>query len=91
MTRLARSLDRLEPHYDVVVVGSGYGGGVSASRLARAGLRVAVLERGREYVTGEFPTRFPDLRARCRSPAGATGSDPRPASTTYVSATTCTC
>ena len=63
MTRLARSLDRLEPHYDVVVVGSGYGGGVSASRLARAGLRVAVLERGREYVTGEFPTRFPDLRS----------------------------
>ena len=62
MTRLARSLDRLEPHYDVVVVGSGYGGGVSASRLARAGKRVAVLERGREFVTGEFPTRFPDLR-----------------------------
>lgn len=62
MTRLARSLDRLEPHYDVVVVGSGYGGGVSVSRLARAGLRVAVLERGREYVTGEFPTRFPELR-----------------------------
>jgi choline dehydrogenase-like flavoprotein len=64
MTRLARSLAHLKPHYDVVVVGSGYGGGVSASRLARAGLRVAVLERGREFVTGEFPTRFPDLRAQ---------------------------
>jgi cholesterol oxidase len=63
MTRLARSIDRLEPHYDVVVVGSGYGGGVAASRLARAGKRVAVLERGRELVTGEFPSRFPDLRA----------------------------
>jgi len=63
MTRLARSLDRLQPHYDVVVVGSGYGGGVAASRLARAGKRVAVLERGREFVTGEFPARFPDLRA----------------------------
>jgi cholesterol oxidase len=47
--------------YDVVVVGSGYGGGVAASRLARAGKRVAVLERGREYLTGEFPTRFPEL------------------------------
>jgi cholesterol oxidase len=62
MTRLARSLDHLRPHYDVVVVGSGYGGGVAASRLARAGKRVAVLERGREFVTGEFPSRFPDLR-----------------------------
>jgi cholesterol oxidase len=62
MTRLARSLDHLQPHYDAVVVGSGYGGGVAASRLARAGLRVAVLERGREFVTGEFPSRFPELR-----------------------------
>jgi cholesterol oxidase len=64
MTRLARSPEQLEPHYDVVVVGSGYGGGVSASRLARAGKRVAVLERGREFVTGEFPTRFSDLRGQ---------------------------
>ena len=62
MTRLATPLDRLRPRYDVVVVGSGYGGGVAASRLARMGKRVAVLERGREFVTGEFPSRFPDLR-----------------------------
>ena len=64
MARLARSLDRLKPRYDVVVVGSGYGGGVAASRLARAGKRVAVLERGREFLTGEFPSRFPDLRSQ---------------------------
>jgi cholesterol oxidase len=63
MMRLARSSDGLQPHYDVIVVGSGYGGGVAASRLARAGKRVAVLERGREVITGEFPVRFPDLRA----------------------------
>ena len=62
MTRLARPLASLQPHYDVVVVGSGYGGGVAASRLSRMGKRVAVLERGREFVTGEFPARFPDLR-----------------------------
>ena len=62
MTRLARPLDDLKPHYDAVVVGSGYGGGVAASRLARAGKRVAVLERGREFVTGEFPGRLPELR-----------------------------
>ena len=54
----------MRPRYDVVVVGSGYGGGVAAARLARAGKRVAVLERGREFLTGEFPNRFPDLRAQ---------------------------
>lgn len=62
MTRLARPLDQLKGRYDVVVVGSGYGGGVSASRLSRAGKSVAVLERGREFLTGEFPGRFPDLK-----------------------------
>ena len=62
MTRLARSLDSLKPHYDAVVVGSGYGGGVAALRLARAGKHVAVLERGREFATGEFPAKFSDMR-----------------------------
>jgi cholesterol oxidase len=62
MTSLACTLDRLKPAYDAVVVGSGYGGGVAASHLARAGKRVAVLERGREFPTGTFPGRFSDLR-----------------------------
>ena len=47
--RLSSSLDELKPEYDAVVVGSGYGAGVAASRLARIGLKVAVLERGREF------------------------------------------
>jgi cholesterol oxidase len=66
MARLARPIDRIRAHYDVVIVGSGYGGGVSAMRLARAGKRVCVLERGREVVTGEFPSRFPDMRSEMR-------------------------
>ncbi|MGQ0671597.1 MAG: GMC family oxidoreductase N-terminal domain-containing protein [Hyphomicrobium sp.] len=62
MTRLARPLDQLADRYDVIVVGSGYGGGISASRLSRAGKRVCVLERGREILPGEFAARFPDLK-----------------------------
>jgi cholesterol oxidase len=52
---IALSPARLRPRYDVVVVGSGYGGGIAAARMARAGLRVCVLERGREFAAGEFP------------------------------------
>ncbi|MEL6289099.1 MAG: GMC oxidoreductase [Pseudomonadota bacterium] len=59
---IVRPLVDLSAHYDVVVVGSGYGGGVAASRFARAGKRVAVLERGKEFVTGAFPSRLPELR-----------------------------
>jgi cholesterol oxidase len=62
MAGLSRSLEFVRDRYDVIVVGSGYGGGVAASRLARAGRKVAVLERGREVLTGQFPTRFPDLK-----------------------------
>lgn len=41
--------------YDAIVVGSGFGGSVMALRLARAGLRVCVLERGQQYPPGSFP------------------------------------
>lgn len=58
---MAQPRDRLRPAYNVVVVGSGYGGGVAASRLARAGQRVCVLERGREIPIGAFPDRLSEL------------------------------
>jgi cholesterol oxidase len=41
--------------YDVVVIGSGFGGAISAARLAQAGLSVAILERGRRWRKDEFP------------------------------------
>lgn len=55
MDRLSRSVETIRDHYDVVVVGSGYGGGIAASRLARAGRSVCLLERGREMQPGEYP------------------------------------
>lgn len=40
---------------DVLIVGSGFGGAVNACRLAAAGARVIVLERGRRWTTANFP------------------------------------
>lgn len=56
MARLARPASEVRARYDAIVIGSGYGGGVAASRLSRMGLKVALLERGREILPGEFPT-----------------------------------
>ncbi|MGH9230918.1 MAG: FAD-dependent oxidoreductase, partial [Acidimicrobiales bacterium] len=53
--RLSLPLDRLGERYEVVVVGSGYGGAIAASRLARLGRSVCVLERGRELRPGDYP------------------------------------
>ena len=40
MARLSSPIERLKSHYKVVIVGSGYGGGITASRMARAGQQV---------------------------------------------------
>jgi cholesterol oxidase len=40
--------------FDAIIVGSGFGGSVMAYRLAEAGLRVCVLERGKAYPPGSF-------------------------------------
>lgn len=40
--------------YDVLVIGSGFGGSVSALRLAEKGYRVGVLEAGRRFADSEF-------------------------------------
>jgi len=77
MERLSEPRDRMKPAYDVVVVGSGYGGGVSASRLARAGQRVCVIERGREVPTGGFPGRLPELRRELQLNGGKMRSGSR--------------
>jgi cholesterol oxidase len=44
-----------DTHFDAVIVGSGFGGAITAYRLAEAGLRVCVLERGKPYPPNSFP------------------------------------
>ena len=41
--------------FDVVVIGSGFGGSVAALRLTEKGYRVAVLEAGRRFADKDFP------------------------------------
>ena len=48
--------------YDVVVVGSGFGGSVTALRLAQKGYRVHVIESGRRFADEDFAKTSWDLR-----------------------------
>ncbi|KAI0977454.1 glucose-methanol-choline oxidoreductase [Xylaria arbuscula] len=54
--RISKSMELMRHAYDCVVIGSGYGGGVAASRMSRAGKTVCLLERGKEHWPGEFPS-----------------------------------
>ncbi|OBB58091.1 cholesterol oxidase [Mycobacterium sp. 852013-51886_SCH5428379] len=44
----------MQPDYDVLIIGSGFGGSVSALRLTEKGYRVGVLEAGRRFADDEF-------------------------------------
>lgn len=55
--------------FDVIVVGSGYGASTLAARLSarrRPETRIAILERGREWVPGTFPDRLSDAMDEAR-------------------------
>lgn len=75
MNRISIPLSLIEESYDVVVIGSGYGGGISASRLARAGQKVCLLERGKEILPGEFPDTVDEALAELQfdTPKGKIG------------------
>jgi len=67
---LAKDWDQRQKAYDVVVIGSGYGGAITAARLSGAGLKksICILERGREWPVGKFPDTLPAVTAAAYNP-----------------------
>jgi cholesterol oxidase len=56
-------------HYDVLIVGSGFGGSVSALRLTEKGYRVGVLEAGARFADDDFADTSWDLKRFLYAPA----------------------
>ena len=56
-------------HYDVLVIGSGFGGSVTALRLTEKGYKVGVLEAGARFADGDFPKTSFDAKRWLFAPA----------------------
>jgi cholesterol oxidase len=59
---MAKAQSSLSYDYDWLIVGSGFGGSVSALRLTEKGYSVGVLECGRRFADHEFPSSTADVR-----------------------------
>ena len=59
----------VEEHFDVIVVGTGFGGSLTALRLAEAGRSVLVLERGQPHAPGSFARTPYAMRTNYWAPA----------------------
>ena len=55
---MVREGDAVAPEFEAIVIGTGFGGAVTACRLVEAGFKICVLERGRRYGPEDFP-KFP--------------------------------
>src|ERR1051325_9987995 len=73
--QLATDWNARKKKYDFIVIGSGYGGGGTAARIATSGLNrsVCILERGREWKVGDFPDNVARGLAETRSDANPLG------------------
>ncbi len=72
---LSTPWERRKSSYDIVIIGSGYGGAIAAARLAGANLNpkrsICILERGKEWKPGDYPEDLGGVLA-------ATRGDPNP-------------
>jgi cholesterol oxidase len=58
-----------QEHVDAVIVGSGFGGSVTAYRLAKEGIGVCLLERGKPYPPGSFARTPREMRSNFWNPS----------------------
>ena len=73
---LSISWEKRKSSYEFVIVGSGYGGAITAARIAAAVHQphaVCVLERGQEWKIGDFPATLPGILQNTRSDLNALG------------------
>ena len=61
--KLSSPAAELRDRYGIIVIGSGYGGSIAAARLAASGHEVCILERGKEWIPGEFPDAIDEVTA----------------------------
>jgi len=74
---LARDWNTHKTSYDFLIIGSGYGGAITAARLATSNLdpkpTICMLERGREWPLDKFPDTFERYLAEVRSSTNPLG------------------
>lgn len=73
MPTLSHPFTEAPADHNVIVIGSGYGGGVAASRIARTGQAVTVLERGREVHPGDYPREMSHMTSEFQYRLSKTG------------------
>ncbi len=72
LTDLIQKQSKRPKAYDLVIVGSGYGGSMAAAELAGLvnqdgkPLKICLLERGKEYLPGSFPSQIGELPGHVR-------------------------
>jgi cholesterol oxidase len=50
----------MKKEFDAIVIGSGFGGAITACRLAEKGMKVLILERGRRWDVPQYPRKAGD-------------------------------
>lgn len=61
---MTHKISDMKETYDAVVIGSGFGGAITACRPAQAGYSTCILEKGRRWRKTDFPRSPADVRDR---------------------------